>query len=297
MLMRARPHMKRLGVGRKAKFPEIEQVIVAWVKRLRREGKQVTRYMLQLKAKELAKRKEWIDKYPDIRLFTFTHKWVDGLMTRNNLSNRRRTTIAQRLPEDLIEKQHEFLSFVLCQRIQNNYDIKFIGNMDETPLTIDLPGNLTIDECGTRTVNIRTTGHERSHFTVVLTCMADGMKLPPLIIFKLKNVPRANFPSDVFVRANPSGWMNEIEMAWWIDNIWTMRAPFSKPQSLLVMDSFSAHITDSAKRHLIEQKTNIAIIPGGLTSRLQPLDVAVNRSFKAKVRFMLLNEFHNELID
>src|SRR5438128_2410424 len=169
--------------------------------------------------------------------------------------------------------------------------------MDETPLTIDLLGNLTIDECGTRTVNIRTTGHERSHFTVVLTCMADETKLPPLIIFKLKNVPRANFPSDVFVRANPSGWMNEIEMAWWIDNIWTMRAPFSKPQSLLVMDSFSAHITDSAKRHLIEQKTNIAIIPGGLTSRLQPLDVAVNRSFKAKVRFMLLNEFHNELID
>jgi len=155
--------------------------------------------------------------------------------------------------------------------------------MDETPLTIDLPGNLTIDECGTRTVNIRTTGHERSHFTVVLACMADGTKLPPLIIFKLKNVPRISFPSNVFVRANPSGWMNEIEMVWWIENVWTMRSPFSKPQSLLVMDSFSAHITDSAKQHLIEQKTNMAIIPGGLTGRLQPLDVAINRSFKAKV--------------
>jgi len=67
-------------------------------------------------------------------------------------------------------------------------------------------------------------------------------------------------------------WMNEIEMVWWIENIWTMRSPFSKPQSLLVMDSFSAHITDSAKQHLIEQKTNMAIIPGGLTGRLQPLD-------------------------
>ena len=46
---------------------------------------------------------------------------------------------------------------------------------------------------------------ERSHFTVVLACMADGTKLPPLIIFKLKNVPRISFPSNVFVRANPSG--------------------------------------------------------------------------------------------
>jgi len=159
--------------------------------------------MLQLKAKDLAKRKEWIDKYPDIGSFLFTQKWIDGLMTRHNLSNRRRTTIAQKLPEDLIEKQHEFLSFVLYQRIQNDYDIKFIGNMDETPLTIDLPGNLTIDECGTRTVNIRTTGHEKSHFTVVLACMADGTKLPPLIIFKLKKVPRVNFPPNVFVRAKP----------------------------------------------------------------------------------------------
>ena len=75
---------------------------------------------------------------------------------------------------------------------------------------------------------------------------------------------------------------------WWIENIWTMRSPFSKPQSLLVMDLFSAHITDSAKQHLIEQKTNMAIIPGGLTARLQPLDVAINRSFKAKVRFILV---------
>ncbi|CAG8462456.1 5311_t:CDS:2, partial [Paraglomus occultum] len=145
------------------------------------------------------------------------HKWVDG----DDTSNRRRTTISQKLPEDLVEKQHEFLSFILYQR------------------------NLTIDECGARTVNIRTTGHERSHFTVVLACMADGTKLPPVIIFKLENVPRANFPADVFVRANSNGWMDETEMRWWIDCIWSKRCPFSNPRSLLVMDSFSAHITTS----------------------------------------------------
>ena len=107
-------------------------------------------------------------------------------MRRNNLSNRRRTTIAQHLPENLIERQQEFLAYIMYKRIEYNYLLSFIGNMDETPMSFDLPSNTTIDERGTRTVSIRTTGHERTNFTVVLTCMANGTKLPPLIIFKLK---------------------------------------------------------------------------------------------------------------
>ena len=91
--------------------------------------------------------------------------------------------------------------------------------MDETLVSFDLPSNTTIDELGTRTVSIRTTGHERTNFTVVLTCMADGTKLPPLIIFKLKKIPKGNFSSGVIVRANPTGWMNENEMLYWIENV------------------------------------------------------------------------------
>jgi hypothetical protein len=44
--------------------------------------------------------------------------------------------------------------------------------------------------------------------------MADGTKLPPVIIFKLVNVPWEEFPDGVIVRANSKGWMNENEMSW-----------------------------------------------------------------------------------
>ena len=74
--------------------------------------------------------------------------------------------------------------------------------MNETPVSFDLLSNTTIDELGTRTVSIRITGHERTNFTVVLTCMADGTKLPPLIIFKLKKIPKGNFSSGVIICAN-----------------------------------------------------------------------------------------------
>jgi len=54
----------------------------------------------------------------------------------------------------------------------------------------------------------------------------------------------------------------------------------------LVLDAFTAHRTDTVKRRFYRKNTDLAIIPGGLTSRLQPLDVLLNKSFKAKV-FMI----------
>ena len=156
--------------------------------------------------------------------------------------------------------------------------------MDETPISFNMPSQTTVDECEKRTISILTTGHERTNFTVTLACLADGTKLPPFIIFKLVNIPREQFPNGVFVHANPSGWMDEKEMIWWIENVWCQRANLSSnSRSLLVLDSFTAHKTDVVKHRFCEKNTNIAIIPGGLTSRLQPLDVSLNKAFKAKV--------------
>ncbi len=76
----------------------------------------------------------------------------------------------------------------MYRRIQHDYPLTLISNMDETPMTFDLSNNTTIDEIGTRSVSIYITGHEKTNFTVVLTCMADRTKLPPLVIFKLKKI-------------------------------------------------------------------------------------------------------------
>ncbi|KAG8236924.1 hypothetical protein J437_LFUL014969 [Ladona fulva] len=44
--------------------------------------------------------------------------------------------------------------------------------------------------------------------------------------------------------------------------------------SLLVWDQFRAHRTETIKNKVRELKTQIAVIPGGLTCQLQPLDVS-----------------------
>ena len=81
-------------------------------------------------------------------------------------------------------------------------------------------------------------------------------------------------------------------MIWWVENIWTRHARRgSNPKSLLVLDSFTAYRTDVVKRRFYEKNTDLAIIPGGLISRLQPLDVSLNKSFKAKVFYFILFYF------
>ncbi len=84
--------------------------------------------------------------------------------------------------------------------------------MNKTPIIFDLLSNITINEIGVKTISIRTTGHEKTNFTVVLTCMADGTKLLPIVIFKLKKILKGNFSPEVIVHANPTGWMNENKM-------------------------------------------------------------------------------------
>ncbi|CAB5317938.1 unnamed protein product [Rhizophagus irregularis] len=245
-LLKVQPGVNRLNTGAKPKYPALETALLTWVKEKRKNQNAVTRSMIQMKAKALAQQRQWQVTCSGVGSFAFSNKWLDGFMRRKNLSNRRCTTVAQHLPDDLVEKQQEFLSYIVYRRVQYDYPLAYIGNIDETPVSFDLPSNTTIDELGTRSVSIRTTGHEKANFTVVLMCMADGTKLPPLIIFKLKNVPRGNFPLEVIIRANQK--------------------------------------VDSVKRRFGEKNTNIAVIPEGLTSRLQHLDVSVNKSFKTKMR-------------
>ncbi len=74
-------------------------------------------------------------------------------------------------------------------------------------------------------------------------------------------------------------------MIWWINNIWSKRSSdqLSNPKSLFVLDSFYGYLVNSIKERLNEIHTNMTVIPKSLTSKLQPLDVAVNKSFKSNV--------------
>ena len=110
--------------------------------------------------------------------------------------------------------------------------------MDEPPLFFDLPNSRTYDFRGVKAVNAKTTGKEKLRYTVVLVAMADGTKLPAMVIFRnLKNVPK-----DVVVQFAQKGSMTSELINAWKRQVWIKRPQgMFQPQSLLVFDSATSH--------------------------------------------------------
>lgn len=91
---------------------------------------------------------------------------------------------------------------------------------------------------------------------------ADGGKLPPMVIFKLKKVPKEKFSKGLLIRTNESGWMTSEMMIDWIENVWNNRKGSfftKKEESVLVMDSAPAHIAEDVKA-VAQKFTEIAVI-------------------------------------
>ncbi len=58
--------------------------------------------------------------------------------------------------------------------------------MDETACWMDMPSDTTVAPVGARLIPIKTTGHTKDHYTVILTARADGTKKKPFVVFKGK---------------------------------------------------------------------------------------------------------------
>ena len=93
--------------------------------------------MIQAKTRSIAKKPAYQSVYPDIKEAKFSQKWVDGFMSHHNLVNRQKTTVAQRLPDDYMEQQNQFLSYVLFRRKEHEYPLSLIANMDETSMAFN----------------------------------------------------------------------------------------------------------------------------------------------------------------
>ena len=110
--------------------------------------------------------------------------------------------------------------------------------------------------------------------------MADGRKLKPFVVFKdVRPVAKLTSVPGVVVAFGRNGWMNEALTI--RTGLTGCGGSLNFGRRLLMWDAYKCHIMDSVKSH-VDSHTNsyVSVIPGGLTSHLQPADVSWNKPFK-----------------
>ena len=65
-----------------------------------------------------------------------------------------------------------------------------------------------MDVKGAKTIMIKTSGNEKTRYSVVLVCCADSTKLPHLLIFKRKSLSKYVIPHGIYIHVHSKGWMD-----------------------------------------------------------------------------------------
>ena len=171
-------------------------------------------------------------------------------------------------------------------------EIKHAAHCDHSLVTLEFQINEKYLEFNSSwTFLVKTCRAEKHGFTVALALVADGTKLPQKVSFKgFQTLRDLVILNSLRVSFHKKGWMDESGMKEWIRQC--LQRTRNHKQSLLVWDSFQAHLTYDVQAALKQQKINVAVIPGGLTPVLQPLDKCLNKLYKDSIRRKYLARLH-----
>jgi hypothetical protein len=296
-------------------WPKLEEELFRQFVQRRSEKKIITVSWFRSTAKSLFK-----EVYPEHKqLFAFSNGWFLNFKKRHRIVKRRVTNQAQKTPAEYRRIVNSFLRFVLRnsqrraspvpmdppkypyqlgekipdlldspkRRFHNNC----ILNVDETPIPFEYLDGSTYALEGDKTVSGKTdrSGWSKRKATLLLSIFADGLgRLKPKLIFEGAEPPKGKimqreghlYHPGVTVEFNPTAYNNEKLFLKWL-NEEVIPCKREHREFMLVMDVASFHKTDDVNALLKESKILPAMIPPGCTSLLQPLDVSINKVFKA----------------
>ena len=233
------------------------------------------------------------------RISILRHR-VRRWLGREQIVQRRVTHIAQNTRHD-VSKMEGFVKYVNEQIVCGRFLKANVVNIDETNIYFDMVGKITLADRGQKTVSVSSTGSS-SRCTILLGVTMDGTKLPPFVIFKGKQGGRitkewsarnTEYPTTAFYTVQEKAWIDKRVFIEWVEKVWKPYCD-NKANTYLLMDEFSVHLMTDCVRAIQDCGTEIDYILGGYTSKLQVLDVGVNKPFKDYIkdcyeRFMVEN--------
>lgn len=147
-----------------------------------------------------------------------------------------------------------------------------------------MPSDSTFAPTGAHSVPLKTTGHKKDHFTVVLTAKADGTKMKLFVIFKGKGTYLFRALQHIqglvtHFRANV--WTNDSLT---IDCLSTIIGALYFSKCLMVWDVYRCHTSEAVRAETTRLQLHTTVVPGGCTKFIQAADVILNCCIKGHLR-------------
>lgn len=172
-----RPGALSLHSGPVSILKDIEGPLIEFVDEWRGKGLPVNRLTLMRKALSLKPELHQKSEHA-------TKMSISWFMKNNGLTHRMATHKAQRHPSEVEGEALQFLDVIRPVLLEQNRDLDYVLNMDQTPVYHAMDFRATIDKVGTRTINLRTSASDSKRVTVAVTVTASGKNVKSMVVFK-----------------------------------------------------------------------------------------------------------------
>jgi hypothetical protein len=263
-----------------------EAEVASRLRAAKREGEYVSRAEVVQAVMEL-----WAERHPrptrSLAPFKCSPQFITRFRRRHGFSTKkhklRRQGPAQREDDDSkADAMAEYLIHV--DEAVEQYGANNVINADETAAHGVQHTGRSWGIVGEPNV-VNTGLSERDAITTMPAVSAAGDRLPMQVLVKGKTqraVKNKNLPHTTAAYPTGSGWQTSSSITQYIED--EVSQYTDDQPSALIMDDYDAHKTEEVRGAAERHNTDLIIVPPGMTSTLQPLDVGVNGELKRRAR-------------
>lgn len=154
-------------------------------------------------------------------------------------------------------------------------------NLDETGISIVHKAGKVVCAVGRKHLWSVTSAEKGKTHTVLVCASASGIVLPPMMIYPRQRMrdklKESAIPGTLF-QCSPTGWITQELFTCWFQ-FFLQNIPSARPV-LIIEDGHSSHISIEVIEEARKNDVHFLCLPSHTTHILQPLDVAVFKSFK-----------------
>lgn len=266
-----------------------ETLLVKWLLTIADAGFPATRLQLLDSVQILMEKLNRPNKFKNNRP---GKKWYQCFMKRH-------PELTERLTQNLTKSRSEVSEEKLRKwfdEVKQYFESKNLGNVfkdprrvyncDESAFFLAPKGIKCLVRKGDKTTYNFISNDDKECLTCLMTANADGMLLPPMIMFSYERIPAhiSNLmPQGWGIGKSESGWMTGQSFYEFIANIfypWLVSNGIDFPVVLFV-DGHSSHLTMELSDFCIQNKIELVALYPNATHILQPMDISVFHPLKS----------------